>query len=148
MKQSRFSDEQKIAILKEVRAGATVVTCAKHNIGVQTYHGRKRKLGGMEVDEARRLRALEEECGRLKRVVADQAGGSERGRSSLLTQLPFPVNGWAMSRPLRVEYEGAIYHLLSRGERRAAAHTDRHSAREKWPRRSSMPAALTPIPSA
>jgi putative transposase len=72
MKQSRFSDEQKIAILKEVRAGATVVaTCAKHNIGVQTYHGWKRKFGGMEVDEARRLRALEEENGRLKRVVAD-----------------------------------------------------------------------------
>ena len=72
MKQSRFSDEQKIAILKEVRAGATVVaTCAKHNIGVQTDHGWKRTFGGMEVDEARRLRALEEETGRLKRVVAD-----------------------------------------------------------------------------
>jgi transposase-like protein len=39
MKKSRFSDEEKIAILKEVRAGATVVaTCAKHNIGLQTYH--------------------------------------------------------------------------------------------------------------
>jgi putative transposase len=72
MKKSRFSDEEKIAILKEVRAGATVVTtCAKHNIGVQTYHGWKRKFGGMEVDEARRLRALEEECARLKRLVAD-----------------------------------------------------------------------------
>lgn len=42
MKKSRFSDEEKIAILKEVRAGGTVVaTCAKHNIGVQTYHGWK-----------------------------------------------------------------------------------------------------------
>lgn len=72
MKQSRFTDEQKIAILKEVRAGATVVaTCAKHNIGVQTYHGWKRKFGGMEVDEARRLRSLEEENGRLKRLVAE-----------------------------------------------------------------------------
>ena len=69
MKKSRFSDEQKIAILKEVRAGATVVaTCAKHNLGVQTYHGWKRKFGAMEVNEARRLRALEEENGRLKRV--------------------------------------------------------------------------------
>ncbi len=59
MKKSRFSDEEKIGILKEVRAGATVVaTCAKHNIGVQTYHGWKRKFGGMEVDEARRLRGL------------------------------------------------------------------------------------------
>ena len=72
MKKSRFSDEEKIGILREVRAGATVVTtCAKHNIGVQTYHGWKRKFGGMEVNEARRLRALEEENGRVKRVVAD-----------------------------------------------------------------------------
>ncbi len=50
-----------------------VRTCAKDNIGVQTYHGWKRKFGGMEVDEARRLRGLEEENGRLKRLVADQA---------------------------------------------------------------------------
>ena len=72
MKKSRFSDEEKIAILKEVKAGTTVMaTCAKHNIAVATYHGWRRKFGGMEVDEARRLRALEEENGRLKRVVAD-----------------------------------------------------------------------------
>ena len=72
MKRSRFSEEQKIAILKEVRAGARVVaTCAKHNIAVQTYHGWRRKFGGMELDDARRLRFLEEENGRLKRVVAD-----------------------------------------------------------------------------
>ena len=48
-----------------------MATCAKHNIAVETYHGWRRKYGGMEVDEARRLRALEEENGRLKRVVAD-----------------------------------------------------------------------------
>ena len=72
MRKSQFSEEQKIAILKEVRAGNTIVTvCAKHNIAVQTYHGWRRKYGTMEVDEARRLRALEEENGRLKRVVAD-----------------------------------------------------------------------------
>lgn len=47
MKKSRFSDEEKIAILKEVRAGATVVaTCGKYNLGVQTCHGWKRKFGG------------------------------------------------------------------------------------------------------
>ena len=50
-----------------------VATCAKHNIGVQPYHGWKRKFGGMEVDEARRLHGLEEENGRLKRLVADRA---------------------------------------------------------------------------
>ena len=59
MKKSRFSDEEKIAILKEVRAGSTVVaTCAKHNIAGATYHGWRRKFGAMEVDEAGRLRAL------------------------------------------------------------------------------------------
>ena len=74
MKKSRFSEEQKIGILQEVRAGSTVaVVCAAHNIGVQSYYGWKRKYGTMEVSEARRLRALEEECGRLKRLVAELA---------------------------------------------------------------------------
>ena len=46
MKKSRFSDEEKIAILKEVKAGTTVMaTCAKHNIAVATYHGWRRKFG-------------------------------------------------------------------------------------------------------
>jgi putative transposase len=72
MRKSRFSEEQKIAILKEVRAGNTIVaTCAKHNLAVQTYHSWRRKYGTMEVSEARRLRALEEENGRLKRLVAE-----------------------------------------------------------------------------
>jgi putative transposase len=74
MKKSQFSEEQKIGILRQVRAGRTVVAvCREHNIGVQTYYGWKRKYGTMEVSEARRMRALEEECGRLKRLVADQA---------------------------------------------------------------------------
>lgn len=74
MKKSRFSEEQIVGILRQVRAGGTVAAvCAAHNIGVQTYYGWKRKYGGMEVNEARRLRGLEEENGRLKRLVADQA---------------------------------------------------------------------------
>lgn len=74
MRKSRFTEEQKIGILREVRAGSTIATvCAKHNIAIQTYHGWRRKYGGMEVDEARHLRVLEEENRRLKRLVADQA---------------------------------------------------------------------------
>ena len=47
--------------------------CAKHNISEATYYAWKRKFGGMDVSEARRLRGLEEENARLKRLVADQA---------------------------------------------------------------------------
>ena len=46
--------------------------CAAHNISTATYHAWKRKFGGMEVSEAKRLRALEEENSRLKRLVADK----------------------------------------------------------------------------
>ena len=74
MKRSRFSEEQVIGILREAQAGSPVkAVCAAHNISAATYHAWKRKYGGMDVDEARRLRALEEENSRLKRLVADQA---------------------------------------------------------------------------
>ena len=74
MRRSRFSEEQIIGILREAQGGGTVKTvCAKHNVSEQTYYGWKRRYGGMEVDEVRKARALEEENGRLKRLVADQA---------------------------------------------------------------------------
>jgi len=73
MKKSRFSEEQVIRILREGETSSVKSVCAKHNISEPTYYVWKRKYGGMEVNEARRLRALEEECSRLKRVVADQA---------------------------------------------------------------------------
>ena len=74
MKRSRFSEERIIGILREAEAGSPIKTvCAAHNISTATYHAWKRKFGGMEVSEAKRLRALEEENSRLKRLVADQA---------------------------------------------------------------------------
>ena len=73
MKRSRFSAEQIIAILKEAEGEPVKVVCARHNVSQATYYQWKSKFGGMEVEEARRLRALEDECGRLKRIVADQA---------------------------------------------------------------------------
>ena len=72
MKKSRFSEEQIIGILREAGGNSSVkAVCAKHNVSEATYYTWKRKYGGMEVSEMRRARALEEENGRLKRIVAD-----------------------------------------------------------------------------
>lgn len=72
MKRSRFSEEQIIGILRESGGVGTVkAVCAKHNISEPTYYAWKKKYGGMDVSEARRLRVLEEENSRLKRLVAD-----------------------------------------------------------------------------
>ena len=74
MKKSRFSEEQIIGILNEANCGTAVkAICARHNISEPTYYSWKQKYGGASVDEVRRLKALEEENSRLKRLVADQA---------------------------------------------------------------------------
>ena len=68
----RFREERIIAILKEHEAGLPVQELIrKHGICEQTYYRWKSKYGGMEVSEAKRLRALEEENRRLKQMVAD-----------------------------------------------------------------------------
>ena len=72
MKRSRFSEEQIIGILREAEGQETVKTvCAKHNISEAAFYAWRRKYGGMEVSEARKLRSLEDENARLKRTVAD-----------------------------------------------------------------------------
>jgi putative transposase len=72
MKRSRFSEEQIIAILKEQEAGmATAEVCRRHGISSPTFYKWKSKYGGLEVSEARRLRALEDENARLKKLLAE-----------------------------------------------------------------------------
>lgn len=73
MKKSRFSEEQVVTILREGRGMKVKEVCAKHNISEQTYYGWKKKFGEMEVSDVRKLRAMNEEISRLKRIVADQA---------------------------------------------------------------------------
>jgi putative transposase len=75
MKKSRFSAEQIVAILNEAAAKEMKVAdvCRKHGITEQTYYRWRRAYGGMQVNEAKRLRALEDENRRLKKLVADQA---------------------------------------------------------------------------
>jgi len=72
MKRSRFSDEQIIAIVKEQEAGAkTANLCRKLRICDATFYKWKAKFGGLEISEARQLKALEDENARLKRLLAD-----------------------------------------------------------------------------
>ena len=72
MKRRRFTEEQIIAILKEQEAGAkTADVCRKHGISDATFYKWKAKYGGLEVSEAKRLKALEEENAKLKRLLAE-----------------------------------------------------------------------------
>jgi putative transposase len=72
MRGKRFTEEQIIAVLKESEAGAkTPELCRRHGVSEQTFYRWKARYGGLEISELRRLRQLEDENGRLKRLVAD-----------------------------------------------------------------------------
>ena len=72
MKQKRFSDEQIIGILKEADSGAVVLDlCRKHGMSSATFYAWKSKYGGLELSEAKRLRGLEDENSKLKRLLAE-----------------------------------------------------------------------------
>lgn len=74
MKRKRFKEEQIIAILKEADAGVPVKElCRKHGVSESSFYKWRQKFGGMEVNEAKRLKELEDENRRLKKLVAEQA---------------------------------------------------------------------------
>ena len=73
MRKSRFSEEQIIAILKEHQAGLSAAElCRKHGISDATFYKWRSKYGGMEVSEAKRLKGLEDENRKLKKLLAEQ----------------------------------------------------------------------------
>ena len=73
MKRSRFSEERIIGILKEHQAGAKAADlCRKHGISDATFYKWRSKYGGMEVSDAKRLKTLEAENAKLKKLLAEQ----------------------------------------------------------------------------
>ena len=73
MKRARFTEEQIIAVLKEHEAGGKTADLArKHGVSEATLYNWKAKYGGLDVSEARRLKALEEENRKLKKLLAEQ----------------------------------------------------------------------------
>lgn len=72
MKKSRFSEEQIVAILKEQESGVkTADVCRRHGISSATFFKWKAKYGGLEVSDAKRLKALEDENAKLKKLLAE-----------------------------------------------------------------------------
>ena len=74
MKGKRYSEEQMVRILKEVEKGKPVAdVCREHGVSEQSVYRWRTKFGGMDVSDVQRLKQLEDENGRLKKLVADQA---------------------------------------------------------------------------
>lgn len=74
MKQKRYTEEQIVGILKEVESGKAIAEiCRQYGVSDQTIYNWKKKFGGMDISEVKRLRQLEAENARLKKIVAQQA---------------------------------------------------------------------------
>src|SRR5690606_39569908 len=94
MRKSRFTEEQKVAAVKEAEAGANVrELCRRLGMSRETLYAWKRKYGGMEVSDAKRLEQLEDEKRQLKRLVADQALNLQAVKDAVGNNLLRPGRG-------------------------------------------------------
>lgn len=72
MRKSRFSDEQKVKLLREAETSSVASVAKKHGLSAETLYKWRRKFGGMEVPDAKRLKQLEQENARLKKLLAER----------------------------------------------------------------------------
>jgi putative transposase len=90
MKKSRYTEEQIIGILKHEAGVKTLDVCREHGISAATFYGWKQRFGGMEVSEAQRLKAMEDENRRLKLLVAELSLHGEALKAVIRK------NGWSL----------------------------------------------------
>ena len=93
MRRSRFTEAQIIGMIKEQEAGmATADVCRRHGLSPATFYKLKAKYGGMDVSDAQRLKALEDENGKLKRLLADAMLEALLQNSPFEVSSPYPAN--------------------------------------------------------